>query len=100
MIGEHEDGRVIRRLVSPPAFPAVVRPRAPDGTKHVTPENPGTDPGAAVRSNIVVYARLAIFIAVHVLPGARVEEPVKQGEAADSERILKILARPGTVAVD
>ncbi len=59
-----------------------------------------TDPCEALRRNVVVYTRFAIFIAVHPLPGARVEEPVKQRWTANSERILKILARPGTVTVD
>src|SRR5438105_15720800 len=42
---QHEDGRVIRRLVAPPALPAVVRPRASDRTEHVAPKNPGADSG-------------------------------------------------------
>jgi len=53
-----------------------------------------------LRRNLVVDARFASFIALHPLPGARVEEPVKQFRTANSERILKILARPGTVTVD
>jgi hypothetical protein len=97
---QYEDGRVIGGLVTPPTFPGVVGPRSPHGTEHVTPENPGADPGEPLRRHIVVDARFAIFIAVHPLPGARVEEPVKQRRPADSERILKILTRPGTVSVD
>src|SRR2546428_5706327 len=38
---QHEDGRVIRRLVAPPALPAIVRPRASYPTEHVAPKNPG-----------------------------------------------------------
>src|SRR5476649_622764 len=41
---QHEDRRVIWRLVAPPALPAVVRPWAPDRTEHVASENPGSDP--------------------------------------------------------
>src|SRR5690242_20086161 len=40
MMRQHEDGRVIRRHVAPPALPAVVRPRAPDRTEHVAPKYP------------------------------------------------------------
>src|SRR3989454_884575 len=65
---QHEDGRVIRRLVAPPAPPAVVRPRAPDGTEHVAPENPGTDSGKALLRNSVVDSRLSIVMAVHPAP--------------------------------
>src|SRR5208337_4731055 len=51
---QHEDGRVIRRLVAPPALPTVVRPRAPDRTEHVAPKNPGTDSGKALFRNCVI----------------------------------------------
>src|SRR6266446_4969318 len=97
---QHEDGRVIRRLVAPPALPALVRPRAPDRTEHVAPENPGTDSGKALLRNSVVDSRLSIVMAVHLPPHACIEEPLHQLRAPDAERILEILARPGTVAVD
>src|SRR5712664_1959962 len=95
---QHEDGRVIRRLVAPPALPAVVRPRAPDRTEHVAPENPGTDSGKALLRNSVIDPRLSIVIAVHPPPYACVEEPFHQLRAPDAERILEILVRPRTVA--
>src|SRR6267143_1953185 len=65
---QHEDGRVIRWLVAPPALPAVVRPRAADGTEHVAPKNPGTDSGKALLRNSVIDSRLSIVIAVHPPP--------------------------------
>src|SRR5467141_534836 len=97
---QHEDGRVIRRLVAPPALPALVRPRAPDRTEHVAPENPGTDSGKALLRDSVVDSRLSIVMAVHLPPQASMEEPLHQLRTPDAERILEILARPGTVAVD
>src|SRR6267378_2204242 len=97
---QHEDGSVIRGLVTPPALPTLIRPRASDGAEHVAPENPGADSGEALRRNIVVYARFASVIAVHPLPGARVEEPVKQRRTTNAEGILKILALSGTITVD
>src|SRR5213594_135585 len=97
---QHEDGRVIRRLLAPPALPALVRPRAPDRTQHVAPKNPGTDSGKALLSDSVVDSRLSIVMAVHLPPHARVEEPLHQLGAPDAERILEILVRPGAVAVD
>src|SRR4029453_1563370 len=36
MVRQHENGRVIRRLVTPPALPAVVRPRAPAPAEHAS----------------------------------------------------------------
>ena len=58
VMGQHEDGRVIRRLVTPPAFPAVVGPRAPDGTEHVSTENPGADSGETLAPR---YRHLRLF---------------------------------------
>src|SRR6266446_1742880 len=97
---QHEDRRVIRRLIAPPALPAVVRPRASDRTEHVAPKNPGTDSGKALLRNPVVDSRFAVVIAVHLSPYARVEEPLHQLRAPDAKRMLEILVRPGAVAVD
>src|SRR5712691_5961899 len=97
---QHEDGRVIWRLVAPPALPAAVRPRASDRTEHVAPKNPGTDSGKALLRNSVIDPRLSIVITVHSPPYACVEEPLHQLRAPDAERILEILVRPRTVAVD
>src|SRR6266446_7648212 len=97
---QHEDGRVIRRLVAPPALPAVVRPRASDRTEHVAPKNPGADSGKALLRHSVIDSRLPIVMAVHPPPYSCVEEPLHQLRAPDAERILEILVRPSPVAVD
>src|SRR6202795_5209104 len=73
---QHEDGRVIRRLVAPPPLPAVVRPRASDRTEHVAPKNPGADSGKALLRDPVIHSRFAVVMAVHRPPYARAEEPL------------------------
>src|SRR5213082_160280 len=83
---QHEDGRVIRRLVAPPALPAVVRPRASDRTEHVAPKNPGADSGKALLGNSVIDSRLAIVVTVHPPPHACLEEPLHQFRASDAQR--------------
>src|SRR2546430_7330879 len=75
---QHEDGRVIRRLVAPPALPAVVRPRASDGTEHVAPKNPGTDSGKALLRNSVIDPRVSLVIAVYLSPYVCVGKPLHQ----------------------
>src|SRR2546423_12216402 len=40
MMRQHEDGRVVWRLVAPPAPPPFVRPRAPGRTEHFSPPKP------------------------------------------------------------
>ena len=81
-------------------MPSVVRPRPANRTEHVAPENPGTDSGKALLGNPVVDPRLATVKALHLSPHARGEEPLHQLGAPDAERILEILVRPSTVAVD
>src|SRR6202171_659561 len=71
---QHKDGGVIRRLVAPPALPAVVRPRAPDRAEHVAPENPGADSGKALFRHSVVNSGLTAGVAMHLLPHAGVEK--------------------------
>src|SRR5438105_6200964 len=73
---QHEDGRVIRRLVAPPALPAVVRPRASDRTEHVAPKNPGADSGKTLLRDPVIHSRFAVVMAVHRPPYAQGEEPL------------------------
>src|SRR6266545_8414890 len=85
---QHEDGRVIRRLVAPPALPAFVRPWVPYRTEHVAPKNPGTDSGKALLRNFVIDARLAVVIALHFPPHARMDEPLHQLRAPYAERML------------
>ena len=100
VMSQDEDRRVIRWLVTPPALPAVIQPRTPDGAEHVSTENPGADPCETLRRNRVVCAGFAVVASVHLAPGPRVEEPVKQCRTADSERVLQILTRSSTIPVD
>lgn len=76
VMGEHEDGRVVRRLIPPPALPAVIRPRTSDGTEHVSTENPGPESCKAPLGDVVVDACLAIGLSVHPPPGTRVKKPL------------------------
>src|SRR6266446_7640984 len=99
-MGEHKDRRVIRRVVTPPAFPTLLRPWSAHRAKHIPSKNISADILKTLCGNVVVDAGLAIFIAVHPLPGARGKEPVKHFESANSERVLKILIRPGAVTID
>ena len=100
VMGQHEDGRVIRRLVAPPALPAVVRPGTANGAEHVAPENPGPDSREALLRHLVVDTGLAVPLPVHLPEHARGEEPLHQLGSVDAERMLEVLSRPGPVPVD
>jgi hypothetical protein len=78
----------------------VIRPRAPDGTKHVPPENPRPEPGEAELRHVVVDARLAVRLSVHPPPYPSVKSPFHQTGAIDAERVIEILAWAGAVAVN
>src|SRR5882724_3345636 len=92
---EHKDRRVIRRLVTPPALPFIgpTAPVATYRTKHISPKNVRADILKTPCGNVVVNTRLAIFTAMHPLPGAGGKEPVKNFESAHAERILQVLMR-------
>src|SRR4051812_18970551 len=98
--GGDENGGVVGRLIAPPAAPALVQPRAADRAEHVAAEDPGAGILEAARREAVVDAGRAALLAEHRPEGARREGPLVQRLAADAERILEILVRPGAVAVD
>src|SRR5262249_26786965 len=54
MVGQHENGSVVRRLVAPPALPAFIRPATTDRAEHVASQNPGADPREAALGDAVV----------------------------------------------
>src|ERR1700760_2775600 len=91
MVRQHENRGVVGRLVTPPALPAVVRPRAPDRAKHVASEYPGTDSLKAFLDRPVVDTGLAAITALHALPQACMEEPLHQFRSTDAERMLETL---------
>src|SRR3712207_1612365 len=98
-MGQDENWNVIGRVVPPPALPAHVRPGAANRSEHVPPEDPGTETPGAPRSEIVIDPCRAIFLSMHLPPGASGNHPVVQGLPADAERILDALIRTRSVAV-
>jgi len=99
MVGQHKDLRVVRRIISPPSLPRIVRPRASDGPEHVASQDPRTDVVEPARGKAVIYASRAVRIANHLLKGSRWEKPLVQRLATDTERIIETLIRAGTEAV-
>src|ERR1700730_14354695 len=43
MSGQHDHRDVIRRNISPPALPGLIRPGPPHGPEHVSSHDPGPD---------------------------------------------------------
>src|SRR6266536_254822 len=97
-----ENRGVIRRVVTPPAFPFVIRPCAANRPKHVASENPCSDSVESTFRKIVVHAGRARFFSLHFLKRACREKPVVKVLAAHAERIVDVLIRacPETIKGD
>jgi hypothetical protein len=90
---------MIGRVVAPPSFPAIVGPGSSDGTEHISSQNPSADFLDATRCELVIRSCRATILAEHLVKGAGGENPLVQCATADSERIVEVLVRPGTVAI-
>jgi len=100
VVGEDEDGSVVRRVVAPPALPGVVGPRSADRAKHVATDDPCADVVEATRREVIVNPRRAAIIAKHLLKGTCGECPFVQRDPADAKWIVEILVGTGTVAIE
>src|SRR5580700_2508536 len=100
MVGEDEDGCVIRRVFAPPAFPGVVGPGSTNGAEHVSTQNPGSDIGETAGGKVVIDAGCAAVTSMDSLKCFGGEEPLVQGESADAERVGEVLMGAGAVAVE
>src|ERR1041385_397422 len=64
---------VIRRFVTPPTFPVLVRPWSPNWAKHVAAENPCSNSSEPLFGHLVIDAGFSVFFAMHVSPDERVK---------------------------
>lgn len=67
VIGQHEDGDMVRRILSPPAGPTFVRPGAADRTEHVAAHNPRAKIGRSAQHKIIVDATFAFITPLHLI---------------------------------
>src|SRR5262249_54370761 len=100
MVREYENFRVIGRVVPPPSFPVLVRPRPANGPEHVPAEDPRADVVNAAHGKVVVYAGFSTVSAEHLLERPRSENPCVQRRTADAQWVLQALLRSGAIAVD
>lgn len=100
VVSQHEHRSVEWRIFAPPTLPGLVRPGPSDGPKHVTTDDPRSDVVETTSGEIVVDTRRPAVVPKNALHGASGEHPIVQGHAANAERVLKVLARAGTVSID
>jgi hypothetical protein len=101
MMCEHENGRVVNRVLAPPSSPALVRPGTANRPKHVSAHNPGANVVEAARGEVVVNPGLAVFASEQLCSKrASRERPGVKGGSADSKRVLQALIRARPKAVN
>src|SRR5262249_28053328 len=100
VMGEHEDRRVIGRVLTPPAAPALVGPGSAHGAEHVAAEDVGTEVLEAAQREVVIDPGFPALQALHLPPDPGGEEPRHQLRTADAKGVLETLVGTGTEAVD
>src|SRR5579862_6833827 len=89
MISEHENLRMVNRVLTPPSSPALIRPGTAHRPEHISAQNPGANIVEAARGKVVVDPRLTIVLAEELrLESAGREKPSMKGGSADSKRVL------------
>jgi hypothetical protein len=89
MISEHENLRMVNRVLTPPSSPALIKPGTAHWPKHISAHNPGTNIVEAARGKVVVNPGVSGFASEQVrLKRASSECPSVKGGSADSKRVL------------
>src|ERR1051325_6554206 len=99
MVGQDEGRNMIGWLLAPPSFPCVVRPRSAHRSKHVTAQNPRAYVLHTPPRPLVINTSRTTFVAVHLLPCARREKPLKQFRTSNAKGIFNALPRPSGVTI-
>src|ERR1043166_2638086 len=97
---EHKNLRVGRRILTPPAFPLIIRPWTANRSEHVASENPCADSVKAPFRKIVIDTCCTLSVAMNFLKRARGKDPLMKVYAAHAERIVNILVRARPKAVN
>src|SRR5262245_51572441 len=91
---------MIRRLITPPAFPALVRPRPANRSEHIAAEDPRSFALHRLGREIVINARLPAFAPMLFDESLCRKEPLHQLRPANAERIVQGLICSGCKAVE
>jgi len=83
---QYESRCVIRRIVTPPAFPLIVWPFTTNRPEHVTAEDEGTETLHRALAEPVIQARFSVVFSEHLTKRARREKPLKKLLASQTKR--------------
>jgi hypothetical protein len=101
MISEHENLRMIYRVITPPTPPALIKLGTAHWPEHISAHNPSTNIVEAPRGKVVVDPGLSVFASkVLRLKRASSERPSMKGSSANTKRVLQALVRTCAKAVN
>jgi hypothetical protein len=101
MIREHENLRMVNRVLTPPSPPALIRPGTAHWPEHISAHDPGANIAEAARGKVVVNPGLSVFASEQLrLKRAGGERPFMKGRSAGSQRVFQALIRACAKAVN
>jgi hypothetical protein len=99
-MGQYESWRMIRRILTPPAFPLIVRPFSADRSEHVAAEDEGAEALHCTLGEPVIKTRFTAVFSNHLTKSPRWEKPLKDFPASQTERMIQTLSGSRSKAVE
>src|ERR1700674_3369780 len=99
MVSQHENRRVVGRILAPPAAPCLI-PWAVAAAKHLAAHDVGADIREEVTDHVRIDAMRAAGLPMLLPPAGGFEYPLVQTQTIFADRVLEALVRPGDEAVE
>src|SRR5579859_275695 len=100
VMGQYEHRGVEGRVVSPPAPPLLIDPRATLGSKLVPSHDLGPDARRPLAGEGVIDPSTSTRFALHLAKGSRRKEPLVEPHSSVSEGCFEVLTIAGTISVE
>ena len=89
MISEHENLRMVNRVLTPPPSPALIRPGTAHRPEHISAYDPRAHIVEAALGKVIVDPGLSPYVSEHfLLKGASRHRPSMKGRSADAKRVI------------
>mgnify|MGYP001549803198 FL=1 len=99
IVCQYESWRMIRRIVTPPAFPLIIRPFPTNRSEHVATEDEGTEAFHCTSAEPVIKARFTALFSLHLTKSPRWEKPLKDLLASQTKRMIQTLSGSRSEAI-
>src|SRR4051812_16558831 len=99
MMRQYESWRMIRRIVTPPAFPSIVRPFATHRSKHVATQDERAETFHCASGERVIKASFPAFFSQHLTKSPRWEKPLEDLLASQTKRMIQTLSASRSEAI-